>query len=355
MRILVIFICISISLLRVPSMIIPSVAGLPIHFDVNGTGTVDLVLSGKMDLRKLGSSPRSLDIDGEVRPSAAIEITGTMFVDAMVTKTGLRMRNTLHTSTALKGRVQLERGQLLNMEFETPQDKMEIFSAGSKFFIIHNDVEKEQAMMADNRQEYKVCSGGQLATIFGMEMCGELSFPNASMATTGPYFPLTGPTSGSLTLYKKDSHKSYKIFVKRVENKKASIAQISLNTPGSKTDRAILMEVNVNYPKQTLDAIMRTPWKKGAVRAVTINKDNLKSFTGSVVIDDEDTYAFTSEVKVDKTKNQLQLSPVIEVRRVGADNVQVTGYLTFMTPFKSADIDLSLSGLSKMPYNVKSE
>ncbi|XP_012935328.2 uncharacterized protein LOC101854071 [Aplysia californica] len=335
------------------SMIIPTTAGLPIHIDVNGTGTLDLVLSGKMDLRKLGSSPRSLDIDGEIRPSAAVEISGSMSVDAMVTRTGLRMRNTLHTSTALKGRVQLERGQQLNLELDTPEDKMEIFNARSKFFILHNDVEQEQAMITENRQEFKMCSGGQLADLSGMELCGELTFANASMKTTGPYFPLTGPTSGSLTLYKRDSHKGYKIFAKRVENKKASIAQISLNTPGSKVDRAILLEIDVDYPKQSLDAIMRTPWKKAAVRGVAINSDELKSFTGSVVIDDVDTYALTTEVKVDKSKGKLQLSPMVELRRAGAENVQLTGHVTLVKPFKSADVDLSVSGLSKMPYNLQ--
>ena len=50
------------------SLMIPTCAGLPIHMDVNGTGTVDLALNGKMDLRKLGSSPRSMDIDGQIRP-----------------------------------------------------------------------------------------------------------------------------------------------------------------------------------------------------------------------------------------------------------------------------------------------
>ena len=50
------------------SMVVPTCAGLPIHLDVNGTGTVDLALNGKMDLRKFASSPRSMDIDGEIRP-----------------------------------------------------------------------------------------------------------------------------------------------------------------------------------------------------------------------------------------------------------------------------------------------
>lgn len=61
--------------------------------------------------------------------SAALAVTGTMAVDAFVTKTGLRMRNTLHSSTSLKGRIQLSRGQQLNIELDTPEEKLEIFGA----------------------------------------------------------------------------------------------------------------------------------------------------------------------------------------------------------------------------------
>ena len=87
----------------------------------------------------------------------------------------------------------------------------------------------------------------------------------------------------------------------------------------------------------------------------TINNDKMKSVTGSLVIDDVNEYAITTEVKVDKTKAKIQFSPMVEIRRVGADNIQLTGYVSVLTPFKSADADLSLSGLSKMPYNLKSE
>ena len=49
-------------------MIVPSVGGFPINIDVNGSAVVDLVLKGKADLRKLASAPRSMDVDGEIRP-----------------------------------------------------------------------------------------------------------------------------------------------------------------------------------------------------------------------------------------------------------------------------------------------
>ena len=49
-------------------MMIPTIAGLPINLAVNGTGTFDVAVNGKMDIKKLGSPPRSMDIDGEIRP-----------------------------------------------------------------------------------------------------------------------------------------------------------------------------------------------------------------------------------------------------------------------------------------------
>jgi hypothetical protein len=78
-------------------------------------------------------------------------------------------------------------------------------------------VEKKQKMMTENRRTMKVCSGDMVAMVTGLELCGELSYPNASQSVQGPYYPLTGPTSLSVTLQKKDAHSSYKLLAKRVE------------------------------------------------------------------------------------------------------------------------------------------
>ena len=49
-------------------MTVPTSSGLPLSLNVMGTATVDLKASGKMDLRKVSAKPRSLQIDGEIRP-----------------------------------------------------------------------------------------------------------------------------------------------------------------------------------------------------------------------------------------------------------------------------------------------
>ena len=67
-------------------------------------------------------------------------------------------------------------------------------------------------MIKENRQEHSICSGVKFSYISGYELCGDLNFPNASLVENAPYFPLTGPVSAGLTLYKRDKQmKGYKI------------------------------------------------------------------------------------------------------------------------------------------------
>lgn len=49
-------------------IIVPTSSGFPLNLTVNGTATVDMKASGKMDVMKMSSSPPSLDIHGIVRP-----------------------------------------------------------------------------------------------------------------------------------------------------------------------------------------------------------------------------------------------------------------------------------------------
>lgn len=81
----------------------------------------------------------------------------------------------------------------------------------SSFFTVHRDIEREQQMITDNKKSSKSCTGSKLAKITGIELCGELSYPNASLVENAPYFPLTGPVGASVILYKRDTLTGYKL------------------------------------------------------------------------------------------------------------------------------------------------
>ena len=50
------------------SIIIPTSAGFPMNLTVNGSATIDIKATGKMDVMKLAAYPPSLDISGTIRP-----------------------------------------------------------------------------------------------------------------------------------------------------------------------------------------------------------------------------------------------------------------------------------------------
>lgn len=81
----------------------------------------------------------------------------------------------------------------------------------TSFFTVHRDETREQKMITQNRQTKKLCTGDDLSHVTGLELCGEISYPNASLKADSPYFPLTGPLTAGVTLYKRDSHTSYKM------------------------------------------------------------------------------------------------------------------------------------------------
>ncbi|XP_041376851.1 uncharacterized protein LOC121389318 [Gigantopelta aegis] len=130
------------------------------------------------------------------------------------------------------------------------------------FFTIHGDVEQEERLLEDSRKTFEVCSGSKMATITGLETCMEFQFINASMVDSAPYFPLTGPFSFGLNVYKRDTHTSYKLLAKRTESKSMSVAQIAFHTPSSNVDRTVSFDLTMNYKQKEMEVSLVTPWKK---------------------------------------------------------------------------------------------
>ena len=60
--------------------------------------------------------------------SAAVDVIGTMSMDAFVSQTGLKLATTLHTSTEAAGLIQLQQGKVFNIDINMPRENIEILS-----------------------------------------------------------------------------------------------------------------------------------------------------------------------------------------------------------------------------------
>ncbi len=185
---------------------LPTAVGLPLKLSLDGTAVMDIKVNGKLDIRNMAAAPRSMDIDGSVKPSASILISSEMGVDAWVAKTGLKMTNTFHTSTVLDGKIQLQDGKIFKFDLNMPKERMEIFDFQSKFFISHRNADREQRMIVADRTELNKCTGNYFERVTGLELCSTLSYPDLYPQQGAPWFPLNGPVSASVILTKKDSY-----------------------------------------------------------------------------------------------------------------------------------------------------
>lgn len=340
------------------TMSIPTMAGLPLTLSVDGTAVIDVKVKGKLDLRNLGIAPRSVDIVGSVAPSAAIEITGEMGVDAFVTRTGLRRTSTLHSSTIADGKIELKEGKIFNMDINMPREKVELLDAKTKFYIHYRGEDREQKMPSVPRISASKCIAGNLVRAAGVQVCASGSMP--SFKENEWWMSIFGPMEANIVVEKKDTftgmHFEAKFLEDRVIREQGAeitdIMKISFNTPGSRYDREFTLDFTLNRNQRAVKLNMRTPWKKADLTGSLVNQEDLKRFTARAIVDDEKEYALTAEIQVEANKYNTKYIPVVELtvptRTVG----RLEGEVTYR-PNKKIDIDLSIKELTRSPMSIK--
>lgn len=81
----------------------------------------------------------------------------------------------------------------------------------------------------------------------------------------------------------------------------------------------------------------------------------MKSLTGRLDVDDDKVYSVTTEIKVDDQKDQklMVLTPLVEIRRPGAEKITMIGSVTMDMRGKSMNSDLNLNGATEKPVQVQ--
>ena len=80
------------------SIIVPTVAGLPLNMTAKGVSSVQLKSKADINIKEFLTKGRA-SIGVEISPSVAVKISGSMSVDAFVTKTSIKSNSQIHSST----------------------------------------------------------------------------------------------------------------------------------------------------------------------------------------------------------------------------------------------------------------
>ncbi|XP_014669654.1 PREDICTED: apolipophorins-like [Priapulus caudatus] len=344
-------------------MRVPTGTGIPIHLTLNGTFTVDLSLRGKLDLRQIFISPRSFNIDGHIKPSGAVEIAGLMVTDATVARTGVRTVATLHSSTAIEGRVQLQDGEVFNVDLKMPRDKLEILDVSSKIYSVHQEGEVEVVGVVEGRTDETLCTGDRLARFLGMQLCAEVAFPNATLQEAAPWYPFTGPSRVAITLEKTDKTFTDYQFEARWQKQKVRkdgktyntfTGRLSMDTPGSSIDREWTTDLVVNQADLAFSANLRSPYKKLGLEGSAINEPALKRGSVTLTVDRNTQYVLTGQFQSEKIGDFVRFSPFLVFEAPNRPQVTLQGKLDYTREAK-LDVDLSITELTATPITLRGQ
>ena len=150
-------------------IVVPTLAGLPLDLDVNGTSAVSLKSQNKFDLSNLF---RSGDANLEVKlyPTATLQISATMTIDAKHNQAGLKSLSKLHTSTYLDGEARMEGGKLMKARLNVPKKTVDILDVSVDFFSMNEQGSYEALTSENEAVDYAGCTPSAFNRAIGMKV-----------------------------------------------------------------------------------------------------------------------------------------------------------------------------------------
>lgn len=107
------------------SYVVSSGAGLPVTLNAVGTTSINLQLKGSLDAENFLKT-KEMDVGTSINPSIALDIVGTMSVDAYFASTGIKLKTSMHTTTAIDAHLKIRGMKLLSIKFGLPKTTNEI-------------------------------------------------------------------------------------------------------------------------------------------------------------------------------------------------------------------------------------
>ncbi|XP_049847119.1 uncharacterized protein LOC126299332 [Schistocerca gregaria] len=238
--------------------VVPTGSGFPINLNAVGTAAVHLKMSGQLNITDFNSSGH-LDLKGEIKPSVAIDVVGTMGLDAYYGKTGIKLKTNLYSSSAVEGQLKVRGTKLVSLSFSLPKQKFEIIKAQSELLVMKHGAEEQQGGIEEDRIQEKVCTWPSVDETLGLMVCADYQFPNTSFRTDVAAFILNGPTKFQIFLKKADpTAKKYLMEYKWDSSENSTFVSFIFDTPGSKLKRELSFKINLDKNSQNVTLLIHS-------------------------------------------------------------------------------------------------
>ena len=238
------------------SIIVPTVAGLPLNMTAKGSKSVNLKSFTKVNLKEFLSKGKAL-FDAEISPSFSIILTGTMSVDSFITQTGIRSTSTLESSTYFGGSFDVIGSRLVQLQLKIPNERIEVFDF-SVDFLRYKEGRYESIHSYQKLENFELCSPETANTVFGLSGCGHASYFHGRNKGDPEWF-FAGPSRFNIIFRKTDTFKGLIVKYSWMQNNASAlrgvINDISLiyDTPGSIINRKTIFAVKYDDKETFFD------------------------------------------------------------------------------------------------------
>lgn len=294
----------------------PTSLGIPLRLAVEGSSAVQIKTAGSIDLRAL----RKLDDDVALKltliPSANIEISGRLTVDAQVVETGLKVSSTVYTATGGDAKIDILRGAKgFDAKFSLPVEKQKLISATHDIvFTIREQgqPEKSNQLKFSQNNDFSVCFD-QLNDFIGITACGDINGPNLSGDHVPVLpFPLSGNAKYVVSIDKDKVGQYHFKATTHTENKIGfEVLAEAVQEDGKKM---VALEVEGYLtPDKYIKATLQSPVKNAVAEARLIGTNEEKSALVRFQYDQNEYYA-KAGVSVSGNTAKAVYKPILEYR-----------------------------------------
>jgi len=330
------------------SYIVPTMIGLPLNLTVNATSTVKFQMGGKFNVNALSD----LEVAGHIKPSVAMEISGIMAVDAFVSRSGVQIQNTMHSSTGVDGKITIKGKELVSVQINSPEQKVDIFHMNSKIFLFHKG---EARSVNPTRKVYsrKGCTSSAFSYYLGNELCAEVEF--VPVSPNAPSGPLKGSSHVAVYMKKTDVHKQYNFEYKwtseQVKNQFVRTVAVQMDTPDSKVNRRLSAQLTVDETAKSLRAFFISPVKSAELSGKFEYNELLKGLDVMVTVDGTEYVSMRTVMRTDVKGNAGRYEPSLVISKSGKELVNFQGYYSFVHGSKYG-LDFQLKQITARPIRL---
>lgn len=213
---------------------VPTAVGLPLKLKLTGTTVGSMEMKGKLDMRNMFWGPGALTVDGLIKPTAVVEITGKMGVESAFVATGLMVSSNMMVSNLVKGSIEYKAGKILKVNVDTPSEPVQLFKSSSTPYMFMNEVASPIERLGRSIKTDR-CMKSQ---IIGYGLCTSLNVPVAFRDYEAPYYPLSGPSHFGISLVRGDDKlTTFQFLVNMNKQANGLDGVIEFSAPGATYER----------------------------------------------------------------------------------------------------------------------